>query len=134
MIDGPDSEDTHLGPVWLSTAHATGDDPGWLRAAMAQLAHDAARFYFNSGGPMLLDLHSSHGDDLQQLASGWPHFMIGVSESPRELHIMLPIGRATILFTWPDAGSISLLEPVRTGRRLVLRIAHLRAIDGGKAE
>jgi hypothetical protein len=134
MIDGPDSENSHIGPVWLRTTHATGEGSDWLRIAMAQLAEDAARFYFNSGGTMILELHSSHGDDLQQLASGWPHFSIGFSESPRELHIMLPFGRATVLFTWPDAGSISLLEPTRAGRRLVLRLAHLRAIDGGKTE
>jgi hypothetical protein len=130
----PDSPDTDFGPVRLCTMR--GDDPGadWLRVALAQLAEDAARFYFNSGETMLLELHTSHADHLRDCAWGAPHFAIGFVESPRELTIMLPVGRATILFTWPDENSISLLEPARAGRRLVLRRARQRVHDGGKTE
>lgn len=99
------------------------DDVQWLRAAMAIAAREAAEHFMTSGN-VILELHSSHEGALQEACRSAP-FTAWLSDRHmyRDLEVMLSCGRATVLWTWPDANSVSLLDTTRSGRRVVVRKA-----------
>jgi hypothetical protein len=116
MINQPDSDENHRGPVWVHTLAAQPLLGGWLRPAIAEAARWAYQHWF-AADDLRLEMYIGHAREFQEAAyaAQWTVDLHG------PLRVMLPLGRATILWTWPDENSVSLLDAGRDGRRVIVR-------------